>query len=106
MIKIPLQKKPSQTMRIKLDEQNCILKVYFRYGLTFLDLTVDKTVVVKGAICQDRASITQHTGLNFRGSLHFVDLLGQTPPNYKEFGNRYSLLYVKDGEPIPDGLRW
>lgn len=106
MIKIPLQRKPSQTMKIKLDGQNCIIKVYYRYGLTFLDLTADKVPVVTGAICRNGASIVQHDNLSFRGSLHFLDLLGQNKPFYKDFGNRYCLMYLAEGEPVPDGLRW
>ena len=106
MVKIPLQKKPSQTMKIKLGGQNCIIRVYYRYGLTFLDLTADKTAIVKGAICQNATNIIQFNNLNFKGSLHFLDMLGQNAPNYKEFSDRYCLMYVAENEPTPEGLRW
>ena len=98
MIKIPLQKTPAQSFKIKLNGQNCEMRVYYRFGSTYLDLTVGGVVVVTGAICRDRQNIVQIAQNDFQGALFFVDMLGQSDPLYTDFGARWRLFYMTADE--------
>lgn len=106
MRKIPLQQTPSQKLRVVLDEQNCTILLYYRFGATYMDLYVGNTLVQQGAICQNRASIITLANATFKGSLHFLDLLGDDPPDYNLYNERFILLYVAENEDLPEGLRY
>ena len=93
MIKIPLKKTPSQSLKIRLDKQNCEIKIYYRFGDTYCDLTVNGEPVVAGAICRDRTGIVQIAQTVFSGQLLFVDMLGSDDPIYTGFGSRFRFFY-------------
>ena len=99
MIKIPLQPTPAQSLKVKLSDQNCEIRVYYRFGNTYLDLTVNGVVVCTGAICRDRQNIIQIAQNAFAGQLLFVDMLGASDPLYSGFGERWRLFYKAAGEP-------
>lgn len=98
MKKIPLQPVPAQRLKIKLANQNCVLRVYYRFGSTYMDVTVGGTVVCTGAICRDRQSIIQIANNDFSGQLLFVDMLGTSDPLYTGFGERWRLFYKAANE--------
>lgn len=98
MKKIPLQKTPSQSLKVRLNGQNCEIKIYYRFGDTYCDLTVNGEPVVCGAICRDRQGIVQIAQTAFVGQLLFVDMLGWDDPKYTDFGTRYRFFYKADGE--------
>ena len=106
MQNIPLSPIPAQTFQIVLDDQQCHITLYQRGRRMYLDLEADNETVCQGAICQNRASIVPFPTLNFSGSLHFWDTLGDEPPQYEQLGTRFLLLYVADGEDMPDALRF
>ena len=93
MLKIPLSPVPAQSLKIKLGGQNCQIRVYFRFGNTYMDLTAGGVVVVTGAICRDRQNIIQIAQNAFQGALLFVDMLGTSDPLYSGFGARWRLFY-------------
>ena len=93
MRKIPLPPVPAQSLKVKLDGQNCEMRVYYRFGNTYMDLTVGGVVVVTGAICRDRQNIIQIAQNAFSGALLFVDMLGGSDPLYSGFGERWRLFY-------------
>ena len=93
MIKIPLQKTPAQSLKIKLDGQNCEIRVYYRFENTYLDLICNGAEIQKGAICRDRDYIIQIAQSGFAGNLFFVDMLGTADPIYTGFGERWRLFY-------------
>ena len=93
MRKIPLTQAPAQTLKVKLDGQNCEIRVYYRFGSTYLDLTVGGVVVCIGAICRDRENIVQIAQNAFQGALLFVDMLGAADPLYSGFNDRWRLFY-------------
>jgi hypothetical protein len=97
MIRIPIQKVPAQKLKIKLDGQNCEIRIYYRFGSTYLDLTVNGVVVVTGAICRDRQNVIQIAQSEFKGQLIFVDMLGSFDPLYTGFGARWRLFYKAVG---------
>ena len=98
MKKIPLQAVPAQSLKIKLAAQNCEIRVYYRFGSTYMDLTVNGDVVCTGAICRDRQNIIQIANNAFKGALLFVDMLGQSDPLYSGFGERWRLFYKAANE--------
>lgn len=104
MLKIPLKQVPSQKLRVVLGGQNCTINLYYRFGNTYMDLVVGDSVVVNGAICRNRSSVVNIANHTFAGTLHFLDLLGDSDPNYKLFNDRYILLYVSASESTPRGL--
>ena len=106
MESITLSALPAQTFQAILDDQQCRITLYQRGRRMYLDLDVDNEPVCRGAICQNRASVVPFPTLNFLGSLHFWDTLGDEPPQYDKLGSRFLLLYVADGEKLPDALRF
>lgn len=98
MLKIPLQTTPAQSLKVKLAGQNCELRVYYRFGSTYLDLTVGGVVVCTGAICRDRQNIVQIANNAFQGALFFMDMLGTSDPLYSGFGERWRLFYKAANE--------
>ena len=106
MKKIPLQQTPSQKLRVVLDGQNCTMLIYYRFGATYMDLYVGNELVESGAVCRNRASIIKVANTLFTGSLHFLDMLGDSEPDYNLFNDRFILLFVSAGEEMPEGLRY
>jgi hypothetical protein len=108
MRKIPIKGIPSQKFRVVLDEQNCTISLYYRFGNMYLDLYVKGTAIELGAIVRNRAAINKISNANFSGSLHMVDIRGNDDvgENYAEMGTRFVLLYLSGGETIPEGLRY
>ena len=98
MIRIPLQPVPAQSLKIKLGGQNCEIRVYYRFGSTYIDLTVGGAVVCTGAICRDRQGVVQIAQNAFTGNLLFVDMLGNSDPLYTGFGDRWRLFFKAAGE--------
>ena len=104
MLKIPLKQIPSQKLRVVLNGQNCTISLYYRFSNTYMDLVVGNNVVINGAICRNRSSVVNVANHIFAGALYFLDLLGDSDPNYKLFNDRYILLYVSASESTPGGL--
>ena len=104
MIKIPLQRIPSQKLRIVLEGQNVTLRVFYRLGLMYADVYVGSTAVALGMVCRNRASIVENAGSRFSGNLYFMDMIGDSDPIYDDFGSRYVLMYVSASEPTPAGF--
>lgn len=98
MKKIPLSPVPAQSLKIKIGGQNCQIRVYYRFGSTYLDLTAGGGVVVTGAICRDRQNIIQIAQNAFSGALLFVDMLGTSDPLYSGFGERWRLFFKAANE--------
>lgn len=104
MKKIPLQAIPSQKVRVVLDEQNVVLSFYYRFGNIYADIICNDSIVQKGAVCRNRVNIVQIANITFDGGLYFLDLLGDSDPQYKLLGQRYILIYVGADEALPGGL--
>ena len=98
MKKIPLLSTPAQSLKVKLDGQNCEIRVYYRFGSTYLDLVCNGVQVVTGVICRDGQNIIQIAQNAFAGQLLFLDMLGASDPLYTGFGERWRLFYKAAGE--------
>lgn len=98
MIKIPIQPTPAQSFKVKLNNQNCEIRLYYRFGSTYMDLVVGGSKIVTGTICRDRTNIIQIAQSGFEGQLLFIDMLGDSDPLYSGFGERWRLFYKAVGE--------
>lgn len=103
---IPLSQLPAQTLNVVLADQYCTISLYWRQTRLYLDLSVGAFAVCQGAICQDRASVVQSPSRYFNGSLHFYDQEGRRPPQWEGLNTRWVLLFLEEGEEIPEGLRY
>lgn len=107
---IPLTRIAAQTLNVVLSGQYCTLSVFWRQERLFLDLSVGSTAVCRGAVCQNRADIIQSRSRSFSGTLHFIDLEGDEPPRWDKLytgsDGRWPLLYVPEGEELPEVLRY
>ena len=106
MQQIPLRQLPSQSFQIILDGQYCTITLYWKQKQLYLDLLVGNEPVIVGHICQNRANILQSPNYKFRGTLHFWDTRGDRPPAWGELDTRYILLFLSEGEEIPEALRY
>lgn len=110
MQQIPLSQIPSQTLNIVLAGQNCTLALYWRQERLYLDFSVGAAVICRGAVCQNRADVLQSRSQDFAGTLHFFDLEGDRPPQWERLhtgtSGRWVLVYVDDGEELPQKLRY
>lgn len=107
---IPLSQIPAQQFNAVLAGQKCTIALYWRQERLYLDLNVGDTVICQGAICQNRAAIIQLCTRHFAGSLHFFDLEGKRPPHWEKLHTgsqgRWALVYLEEGEDIPEKLKY
>jgi hypothetical protein len=110
MQSIPLSRIPAQTLNVILAGQYCTISVYWRQERLYLDLTVGATVICQGAVCQNGADVLQSRTQDFAGTLHFFDQEGDRAPQWERLhtgtAGRWILLYLVDGDEIPEGLRY
>ena len=104
MIKIPLQQIASQKFRIVLEGQNVTIRLFYRFGDMYADVFVGNETICLGSICRNRTAIVENAGEKFKGNLFFMDMLGDTDPQYEDLGSRYVFLYVSANESLPAGL--
>jgi hypothetical protein len=109
MRSISLDRIPAQTFTVVLSGRDCTLSLYWRQERLYLDLDVGSTAICRGAICQNRADIVRSRSGEFAGSLCFFDREGDDPPRWEGLHNgassRWALLFLEDGEEIPESLR-
>ncbi|AWB26169.1 hypothetical protein DA075_35450 (plasmid) [Methylobacterium currus] len=101
---IPLQSVPAQTVMATLAGQLAQIDLRQRaYGL-HLDLRVNGTLLVAGAICQDRNLIVRSAYIGFIGDLCFIDTQGTDDPTYEGLGVRFGLAYIEASEVAQSGM--
>lgn len=103
---IPLSSIPNQIFNVVLDAQNCTISVYWKQKRLYIDLTVGADIICVGRICQNRANILQVPVRGFNGTLHFWDTEGDRYPMWDKLNTRYFLVYVSEGEILPDELEF
>ena len=99
---IPVQPIPAQTFQIILDGQYCTISIYWRWGRCFMDLSVGETAIFKGALCLHAQAVNQFPSQSFAGTLYFIDMLSQEPPQWEGLGERWVLAYLSEGETWED----
>lgn len=103
---IPLESEPNQQVLVILGNQECTIAVYSRGGYLFMDLMVGSTPVFAGAICNHGANIVPFATELFKGSLHFYDTEGHSRPVWDKLKERFMLLYLDEGESLPEELAY
>lgn len=103
MIQIPLSAYPNQSMQIDLDGQACMLHVFERAGFMYLDLTVGRTLLAEGMLCQPTTPVLPYPLRGFRGQFYVIDAQAGTPqtqesPGFAEWGTRFQLYWLTDNE--------
>lgn len=106
MLIVPVSVLPNQTFNLVLDEQYCTVTIYWKQIRLYMDLRVDDLPVFTGAICQNAHRINLAPTLRFRGTFHFFDVDGQRAPDIPGLDTRYNLIYLSEGEDVPDMLRY
>ena len=90
---IPLAAIPSQSLNINLNNQACSLSVYQLSTGLFLDLSVNGVPVVTCRACPIATPLIRASYNGFVGEFVFVDVVGESNPNYTGFGTRWFLTY-------------
>ena len=95
---VPTKALPNQQLSVSLREQSVILHIrQSLYGL-FIDVYVDGTLIIGGVVCENKNWIVRNAYLGFVGDLMFMDVLGNSDPEYSELGTRYKLFYLEPDE--------
>jgi hypothetical protein len=98
MINIPLQATPSQTVKVTLGGQYCVINLYQNSTGMYLDLTVNGTAIISSAICLNLVRIVRYSYLGFIGNLVFIDNQGKADPTFDLLNSRYQLMYLSANE--------
>lgn len=93
MILISVTPQPAQRFSVVLNGQNCVILLYTRGEHMYLDLDVDDSPVIRGAICHDRQNVLRFRN-SFKGGLTFVDTDGVEDPEYYGLGSRWKFCYL------------
>lgn len=91
---IPIADVPSQTLTVTLGGQSCFLRLFTRRESLFLDLSIDGTEIVTGALCLRGVPIVRAAYLGLAGDLVFRDAQGLDDPLSPGLGSRFQLVYV------------
>lgn len=97
MITIDLMPLPAQRFSVVLNGQNCVILLYTRGEHIYIDLDVDDTPVLRGAICHGGQNVVRFQNA-FKGALVFVDQDGAEDPEYYGLGDRWRLCYIEPEE--------
>ena len=111
MIEIPLTPYPDQELQIDLGGQACTIRVFERAGFMYMDLTVRRTKILKGALCQPTTPIIPETVRGFSGQFYVIDDAAATAgsqesPDFSGWGTRYKLYWLPDSELMEMRALW
>lgn len=95
MMNVPIQPVNNQTLTIQLANQNCQLNIYQKFYGLFIDVYVNNTLIVGGAICENLNRIIHDAYLGFVGDFTFVDTQGSDDPVASGLGSRFLLVYLE-----------
>ena len=103
MIEISLTPYPDQELQIDLGGQPCTIRLFERAGFMYMDLTVRRTKILKGALCQPTTPIIPETVTGFSGQFYVIDSMAATAgsqesPAFAEWGARYKLYWFPADE--------
>lgn len=94
---ITLDKTPSQSFDIVLENHNCNVKFSCINGYTYNWLTVDNIVVNAGVMCHCNLKFNQYQPQIFKGTLMFLNVSQDgSEPYYTEFNNKYKLIFLNE----------
>ena len=103
-LEIPLISIVAQSLKVVLDEQSCEISIRERLGNLYMSMVVDGVSSWNNHVCYDRQNVKPYSYMPFLGGLYFVDKEGSTDPIASGLNSRYFLVYLADGEELPDGF--
>lgn len=106
MLQINIAPIPAQRFQVVLDGQYCTITIRQKGERIYLDLALPDVDICHGAICVNGVQIVQSPSQVFNGTLHFFDTLGDKVPYFEGINSRYVLLYLSEGEYVPEALRF
>lgn len=99
---IPITNAASQVFNILLADQDVDIKIYMNATGLFMDLYLEKQLLLGGIRCQNMNRIVRDDYFGFIGDLMFMDLQGDEDPKYvkgsNDLGTRYELLYLENSD--------
>lgn len=63
-----------------------------RTGL-FFSLAIDNSFLIHCVLCEDRNPLILYDYIKFNGNLFFMDIEGNSNPDYRGLGDRFILVY-------------
>ncbi|SDK40756.1 Putative Ig domain-containing protein [Pseudomonas delhiensis] len=102
---IPLAAVASQTLKVVLAQQNCVLNVYQKSTGMYLDVSLEGETILTGVLCRDRVRCVRQAYLGFVGDLAFMDTEGTDDPVFSGLGSRWVLMYLSPEDLIEKAAR-
>ena len=93
-VQIPLNATASQTLNVILNQRLVRLDVYQRSTGLYMDVWLNDTQIVAGAICQNLNPVVHADYLGLGGDFVFVDTQGSDDPTYDGLGDRFILTFT------------
>ena len=97
MITIPIRAIPSQSFSTVIDNRNFVIALNQKSNGLFCDINVDGVDVSLAAIARNGVPLIK-LDYSGQGNLLFVDMHGQSDPDYTGFDTRYFLVYMTGAE--------
>jgi hypothetical protein len=98
MLIVPLQAIPNQVVNVTLGGQSCQISVYQLSTGLYCDMYASNAPVIAGVICQNINRIVRDAYLGFVGDLVFIDMQGDSDPDYSGLGARFLLAYLETSD--------
>lgn len=95
---IPLAAIASQTLKVVLAQQSCVLNVYQKSTGLFMDVALEGETILAGVLCRDRVRCVRQAYLGFVGDLAFMDTQGTEDASFQGLGSRWVLMYLEDSD--------
>lgn len=95
---IPIQAQKSAVYRVLLNGQNTKIALYQKGANVFADVFLSGNPLKYMQICINRVLIVRQPYLGFVGDLAFMDMQGNSDPQWSGLGSRWQLVYLNPGE--------
>lgn len=92
---IPLAAIASQTLKVVLAQQSCVLNIYQKSTGLYLDVILEGETILSGVLCRDRVRCVRQAYLGFVGDLAFMDTQGTEDASFQGLGSRWVLMYLE-----------
>ena len=92
---ISLEKIPSQSLNLVLDEHEINLEFICSNGYTYNWLTVDNEIINAGVLCNSNVRLNQRKLKLFPGSFFFINnMKDNTQPYYEYFDTKFKFVFL------------
>jgi hypothetical protein len=94
MLSIPIRQVPSQSTKVSLSGQNCIILISHKPQGVFVSVKSNGVDVVSSVIARNAVPLVCIGYTGFIGNLLFIDNVGRLDPSYSGFSTRFELVYL------------